>query len=58
MSKEYYTIEDAIELSGLSAEDYFSLLDGDLKPEEAILPELLVNSDEEEQQLINKLSRG
>ncbi|MFV3377194.1 MULTISPECIES: hypothetical protein [Pseudomonas] len=58
MSKEYYTIEDAIELSGLSAQDYFSLLDGDLKPEEEILPELFVNSEVEENELINKLSRG
>ncbi|WP_161955735.1 hypothetical protein [Pseudomonas sp. MF4836] len=58
MIKEYYTIEDAIALSGLSAKDYFSYMEGDLKPEEEILPELFINSPEEEEELIKQLSRG
>ncbi|CAH0135986.1 MULTISPECIES: hypothetical protein [Pseudomonas] len=58
MNKEYYTTEDAIEMSGLSAKDYFSFMEGDLVPEEFILPELFVNSFEDEQKLIKQLSRG
>lgn len=58
MIKEYYTTENAIEMSGLSAKDYFSFMDGDLVPEEFILPELFVDSDEDEIKLINRLSRG
>lgn len=58
MIKEYYTIEDAIALSGLSAKDYFSYMEGDMKPEEEILPELFVESEEDEQELIKRLSRG
>ncbi|MBK3462670.1 hypothetical protein [Pseudomonas haemolytica] len=58
MIKEYLTIEDAIEMSGLSAKDYFSYMEGDLVPEEQILPELFVESEEDEQELIKHLSRG
>jgi hypothetical protein len=58
MIKEYYTTEDAIEMSGLSAKDYFSFMEGDLVPEEFILPELFVESEKDEQELINRLSRG
>lgn len=58
MIKEYYTTENAIEMSGLSAKDYFSFMEGDLVPEEFILPELFVDSEEDEIQLINRLSRG
>ncbi|WP_158628956.1 hypothetical protein [Pseudomonas sp. C 49-2] len=58
MNKEYYTTEDAIEMSGLSAKDYFSFMEGDLVPEEFILPELFVESEKDEQELINRLSRG
>lgn len=58
MIKEYYTTENAIEMSGLSAKDYFSFMDGDLVPEEQILPELFVESEEDEQELIKRLSRG
>lgn len=58
MIKEYYTTENAIEMSGLSAKDYFSFMEGELVPEEFILPELFVDSDEDEIQLINRLSRG
>ncbi|MCZ2336652.1 MAG: hypothetical protein LC127_00360 [Chitinophagales bacterium] len=58
MNKEYYTTENAIEMSGLSAKDYFSFMEGDLVPEEFILPELFVESEEDEQELINRLSRG
>lgn len=58
MNKEYYTTEDAIEMSGLSAKDYFSFMEGDLVPEEFILPELFVESEKDEKELINHLSRG
>ena len=58
MIKEYLTIEDAIEMSGLSAKDYFSYMEGDLVPEEQILSELFVESEEDEQELIKHLSRG
>jgi hypothetical protein len=56
MNKEYLTIEDAIEMSGMSARDYFSYMNGDLVPEEDILLELFVNSIEDEEALIRRLS--
>ncbi|RMN11897.1 MULTISPECIES: hypothetical protein [Pseudomonas syringae group] len=55
MNKEYLTIEDAIEMSGMSARDYFSYMNGDLVPEEEILPELFVNSIADEEALIRRL---
>lgn len=58
MNKEYLTIQDAIEMSGMSARDYFSYMNGDLVPEEEILPELFVNSIEDEAELIKRLTRG
>lgn len=56
MNKNYYTTEDAIEMSGLSAKDYFSFIDGDLVPEDQILPELFVDTVEDELALIKKLT--
>lgn len=56
MKKEYYTIEDTIEMSGLSARDYFSYVNGDLLPEEEILPELFVENFADEEKLIKALS--
>jgi hypothetical protein len=56
MNKKYYTIEEAIEMSGLSARDYFSYVNGDLLPEEEILPELFVENIADEEKLIKSLS--
>lgn len=57
MNKEYYTEEDELELSGLSIEDFIDWKLGNLKFEHEILPELLVNNEQEMEELIEKVNR-
>ncbi|PKA71342.1 hypothetical protein ATI02_4320 [Pseudomonas baetica] len=56
MNKEYYTEEDAFELTGLSFEDYIDFELGNLKFEHEILPELLIDDEQDMEDLIKKLN--
>ncbi|EOG6085912.1 hypothetical protein [Pseudomonas moraviensis] len=54
--KQYYDEKDYNELMGLSPQDVIDIATGKMKPEEEILPELLVNSKEEALELLRRFN--
>ncbi len=53
---EYYTEDDMCELMGLTPKELIDLKLGNMKLEEEILPELMVDSKEEAIQILKRFS--